>query len=464
MSQSSSKSAHSNKGDLTKGEISGHLVRLAVPMTWGIFAIVSFQLIDTFYISMLGDAPLAAVSFTFPITFGVFSLTIGLGIAMSSVLSRQIGEGNMDKVRRLATHGLIISLIVGIAIAVLGMFLINPVFRAMGAPDHMMPMISDYMLIWFAGSVFINTPIVGNAAIRATGDTKVPAMIMTVAALMNVILDPILIFGLFGVPRMELQGAALATVIANLCAMVAGLYVLYVHKKLIFQKGVGLLHFKDSLKRIGFIALPAGLTNTIQPIANAIVIMFLAKQGTDAVAAYGVASRMEAFAFVIMMALATAMGPIIGQNWGAQRFDRVHETLKKSFTFMALWSLFVAVLFILSGKFFASFFSDEAGFLEYIGLYFWIIALSYIPGNLVQGWASAFNAMGKPQRSMLMIVTRMFVLLIPFVMISDQLDGGVAGIFMAIAISNLLSGLGFHLWNRNVCAQAQAARDQAAQA
>lgn len=443
-----------SKGDLTKGEISGHLVRLTVPMTWGIFAIISFQLIDTYYVSLLGKEYLEAVSFTFPVTFAIFSLTIGLGIAMSSVLSRQIGEGNDDKVRRLATHGIVFSFCIGIVMAGLGILLMHPVFTAMGAPAEMMPLITDYMLIWFAGSVFVNLPLVGNAAIRATGDTKIPALIMTVAAFTNVVLDPILIFGLLGAPRMELQGAALATVIANACALFAGLYVLYAHKKLIFQKGIGLLHFGDSVKRMSFIAIPAGLANMIHPISTAVIVAFLAKHGTEAVAAFGVATRLEAFAFIIIMALATAMAPIVGQNWGAKLYGRVSETLRKSFIFAAGWSFFVALVFLVAGKFLAAIFSDHAEFQNIAMLYFWVVALTYVPGNLVQGWGSAFNAMGKPQYSMLMIVMRMVVIQIPLAYIGSQI-WGIAGIFAAIAITNLVTGIGFHLWNMRIFKKAQ---------
>ena len=227
-----------HKGNLTEGPIKNHLLRLTIPMIWGIFAVISFQLVDTFYISMLGSEPLAAVTFTFPVTFTFFSIIMGFSIAMSSVVSRQIGEGNHDKVRRITTHGLILTFIVGLVMAGLGLLFMQPLFRMMGATDVMMPMIMDYMMIWFIGSILINLPMVGNSAIRAGGDTLVPAMIMTVAVIVNVILDPIMIFGLFGFPRMELQGAALATVIANGAAMFAGLYLLYFKKKMILTCSV----------------------------------------------------------------------------------------------------------------------------------------------------------------------------------------------------------------------------------
>lgn len=458
MSKPTLNHSYANKGNLTKGPVARHLVRLTLPMVWGIFAIISFQLVDTFFIALLGTQPLAAITFTFPVTYIVFTITMGMSIATSSVVSRQIGERNQDKVRRITTHALILALLVGTTLAVLGILLINPVFKLMGADQAMMPIIRDYMIVWFGGSIFLTVPLVGNAAIRASGNTLIPALIMTTVALVNVILDPLLIFGLFGFPRMGAQGAALATLIANFCAMLAGLYVLYVRQKMICRDGLHLRHFGDSAKRLAYIALPAGLTGTIQPLTNAVIIALLAGYSAETVAAYGVVSRLEAFAFTIIMALATGMAPIIGQNWGAKQFARVHETLNKAFLFAVLWSVFIGIVFILFAKPFAALFSKDADpdFIHIAALYFWIVALTYAPGNLVAGWSSAFNAMGMPKRSFVMIVVKFLLVQIPLALAGHHYFG-VPGIFAAIALTNLVTGLTFHVVNMAACRQQEMA-------
>lgn len=440
-----------NKSDLTQGAVRNHLIRMTLPMIWGIFAVISFQLVDTFYISLLGTEPLAAITFTFPVTFTFFSVIMGLGISMSSVISRQIGEGNRDKVRRITTHGLIIAFIVGIIMAGLGLLFMHPVFRLIGAEDTLMPMVVDYMLIWLCGSVLINLPIVGNSAIRASGDALLPAIIMTVVVIVNIILDPIMIFGLFGFPRMEIQGAALATVIANGCSMLAGLYVLHFKKNMICTDGLHLYHFKDSLKRLGHIAIPAALTGIIQPVTNAIIIALLATYTHEAVAAYGVASRLEAFAFTIIMAIAAGMAPIIGQNWGAKNYNRVQNTLNIAFKFAVAWSLFIASIFTFFAEPIATIFSknSDPALISVMVIYFHIVPLTYAAGNLVQGWGSAFNAMGMPKRSFVMIVVRLLVLQIPLAVIGHHALG-IKGIFGAIAVTNVITGLGFHMYNRKL--------------
>lgn len=446
------------KKNLTEGPVSGHLIRLTLPMTWGIFAIISFQLVDMFYISMLGTQELAALSLTFPVTMGIFSLFIGFQIAMASVGSRLIGAGEMDIMRRVTTHAVILVFALGLAVSVIGFTLHDTIFAALGATPHMLKMVGDYMYIWLAGAALITIPMINNAAMRANGDSMTPAIIMTVAALINLILDPLLIFGLFGFPRLEIQGAAIATLLANAGAVGAGLYLNTVrHKLLINPLTLGLAQFGNSAKRLLFIAIPAGLTNTIQPIVNAFIFAIMASYGEEAIAAFGVVTRIEAFAFIILMAMAAGMAPIIGQNWGAKRFERVEETLKLAIRFSVIWSIFVALVLVLFGQSIAAQFSSHSDMVATAALFFWIVPPTYAFSNLVMGWGSAFNAMGMPQRSMLMIVVKMLVLTLPCVLIGNALFG-LAGIFGAIALVNIIAGLGFHIMNWRLCKKQEEAQ------
>lgn len=445
----------SSRIDLKTGDIRQHLVRMTIPMIWGIAAVVSFQLVDTYYVSLLGTAPLAAMTFTFPVTFFVFSIIMGFGIAMSSVVSRLIGEGREEDVKRVTTHGLALVFGVGLVLAFIGYMLRDVIFAAMGADEEMRPLIHQYMTIWFFGVPFMATPFAGNSAIRAAGSPVAPAVIMVSVALLNAALAPLLVFGLWGFPRLELQGAAIATVFSNMVAMAAGLYILAIRKKMILAPARARWEeFGDSMKRILFIAIPAGLTSAVSPFVNTIVVALLAKFGTEAVAAFGIATRIEAFAFIILMALAVGMSPIVGQNFGARNFDRVHQTLRDAIGFSMFWCIGVAVILMAFALPVSSIFSDDPTVVYYAKISFLIIAPSYMFNALVNGWSSAFNAMGKPQMSLMMTVIKMLCLLIPAVVIGAK-TGGVMGIFWAISLVNIVTGLGFHFWSRSVVMQTE---------
>jgi len=444
-------SVYANKGDLTTGSIKDHLVRLSVPMIWGIAAIISFQLVNTYYISLLGTEKLAAITFTFPVTYIMFAIFMGFGIGMSSVVSRLIGEKRTEDIRRVTTHGLAMVVIASLIFSALGLALMNPLFRAMGADQAAMGLIDDYMNIYFIGTLFICLPIVGNAAIRAGGDTTVPAVIMCTAALTNAIIDPFLIFGLFGLPRLELQGAAISTVFSNACAMLAGLYVLKSRDMISSHYLRDLSALGDSAKRLLFIAIPAGLTSALPAIVNSVLIYILSQESEAAVAAFGVVSRVEAFAFIIMMALAIGMGPIIGQNWGANRYDRVQETLRHALMFCVFWSVLVALILGMFARPVAEIFSSDPAVQTITVLYFLIVPLTYPFANIVSGWGSAFNAMGKPQYSSGMLLLKLIIILIPAALIGYDLYK-VPGVFAAIAIVNVVTGIAFHWFGWRTCA------------
>lgn len=445
-------SSYANKGDLTVGDIRGHLIRLSVPMLWGILAMLSFQLVNTFYISMLGTEKLAAITFTFPVTYSIFAIFMGFGIAMSSVVARLIGEKKHEDVKRVTTHGLLMVIMASLVITIPGLLFMNPLFKAMGANDAMLAMIDDYMVIYYVGATFICMPIVGNAAMRASGDTKVPATILCTAAIANAIVDPILIFGLFGFPRLELQGAAISTVLANGAAMLAGFYVLTRKDMIGLNYLKDFSKFSDSAKRLLFIALPAGLTSALPAILNSVIIALLSQSGPAPVAAFGVVTRVEAFVFVVMMALAVGMGPIIGQNWGAGRYDRVRETLRHALAFCVIWSVGVALALGFFAQPLARIFSEDAGVQDIIILYFLIVPFSYPFSNLVSGWGSAFNAMGKPQYSAGVLFLKMIVLMIPAAYLGHQLYGP-SGVFAAIALVNVMTGIIFHLFGWISCSR-----------
>jgi Na+-driven multidrug efflux pump len=301
------------------------------------------------------------------------------------------------------------------------------------------------MTLYWWGTFFICMPIVANSALRAGGDAVIPAFVMTVAAVANAIIDPILIFGLYGFPRLELQGAAISNILANACAMSVSLTLMFKRKLVCVSYLKDFRGFADSAKRLLSIALPAGLTNLLPSIYNSVVISILTVSGSAAVAAYGVVNRIEAFAFVILIGLVSGMTPILGQNFGAKKMDRVREAMDKVFGFALFWSLFVGVLLVITAPFLSNIFSDDPDVKAIIILYFAIIACCFPFSYVVSGWASAFNALGKPKISVIMLFSKTIFIMIPAAMIGHSM-GGIIGTFWAITVAHIFTGIFIHLW------------------
>jgi putative MATE family efflux protein len=188
-------------------------------MAIGLISLNSYSIADTYFVGQLGTLPLAAMGFTFPVSFALVAIGLGVGIGASSLLARLLGNGDRASVQRITTHAMLLATALGLIVMVAGLATIEPVFTMLGADAQTLPLIREYMEVYYFGGFLLILPMVGNFAMRAAGDARAPAIILTTSAAINIVLDPILIFGWFGFPALELRGAAIATVIGERRAM-----------------------------------------------------------------------------------------------------------------------------------------------------------------------------------------------------------------------------------------------------
>ncbi len=415
---------------------------MTIPMIFGMVGIVAFNLVDTFFVGRLGTPELAALSFTFPVVMVIGSLALGLGTGASAVISRAIGEQDTQRVRRLTTDSLVLSVtIVGIMV-VIGFFTIDPLFRALGATPELLTLIRQYMVIWYPGMVFLVVPMVGNNAIRATGDTMPPAIIMLVAAVLNTILDPLLIFGLGPFPRLELAGAATATVFARAVTLAVSLWVLHFRDKMTTIELPPLGAIWNSWKSILYIGLPTAATRMIAPLSVGVITRLLASYGPEVVAGFGVATRIEFFSFTVVVALASVVGPFVGQNLGADRFDRVEKGMKYSKRFAMAWGAAMFVVLAVSAKWLAPIFSDNPRVILSTVLYLTIVSISYGPHGVFHIANTALNVLQRPFHAAALMIVQLFLLYIPLAHLGSALfglRGAFGGIALALCIGAVLA-------------------------
>lgn len=416
------------------------LIKLTIPMTFGIVGMVAFNLVDTYFVGRLGTKELAALSFTFPIVLLINSLAMGLGMGASAVISRAIGEGDQHKVQRLTTDSLVLALLFVAFFVVIGLLTIDPTFRLLGASPEILVLVKEYMSIWYIGGIFVVVPMVGNNAIRATGDTKTPSVIMFIAVTLNFIMDPLLIFGIGPFPRLGLAGAAITTVIARAVTFVVALYVLYFRDKMLTLAFPKLKVVYDSWKRILYIGIPTALTRIVVPLGIGVITRIISSYGSEAVAGYGVAIRIQFFSMTAIRALASVIGPFVGQNWGARKYERIDQGIAKSRNFSLIWGLGVCAVLAVVARPIASIFNDNAMVVSTTMLFLRIVPLSYGFFGITILSFSVLNVLNKPFHAALLSIMHM-ILFIALALLGSYLLG-ITGVFVASAAAYCIAGIG----------------------
>ncbi|MBJ2135852.1 MATE family efflux transporter [Paraglaciecola chathamensis] len=441
----SQKSASSGRRDLLNSPIGNTLKSMTLPMLVGMVMMMSFGLVDTYFIGLLGTDELAAISFTFPVTFTLISLHIGLGIGTSAVIGRFLGNNSHNEAQLSGTGALMLAFVLAAVLAFVGVITIDPIFTLLGANERLLSYIHEYMVVWYAAGVFLAMPMVGNSILRASGDTKTPSYVMAGGGLINVILDPILIFGWGPIPAMGMQGAALATLIAWALGLLYILYLLAYKRELILPRLLSMSELKRSSGGILKIGLPAAGANMLTPIAGGILTAVVAGYGPGAVAAWGVGGRLESIASIVILALSMSLPPFISQNFGANNLSRVSKAYQLCVRFVVIWQLLVfGAFYVLSGVL-ARTFSTEPEVIGLIQTYLMIVPLGYGVQGIVILTNSSFNAMHLPMSALLMSVLRLFVFFVPISYLGSYLFD-LKGMFWAGIVANILTAAVAYIW------------------
>ncbi len=418
---------------------------MTIPVIAGMIMLMSFSLVDTFFISLLGTVELAAISFTFPVTFTVISLNIGLGIGTSALIAKYLGSGQTHMAREFGTGALMLSVILVGALSIAGVLTIEPIFGLMGASSEQMPYIRQYMVLWYVSGILLAMPMVGNSVLRASGDTKTPSIVMALGGFINAVFDPILIFGFGPIPAMGMQGAAAATLIAWLVTTGYVLYLLSIKRNLILPRLLNWEEFKFTTPKILNIGLPAAGANMLTPVAGGVLTAIVASYGTEAVAAWGVGSRIESIASIVVLALSMTLPPFISQNFGADKIARVSQAYCFTMRFVIIWQVGIALLMMLISPLIASIFAEEEEVAELLQLFLFIVPLGYGLQGIIILTNSSLNAMHKPMMALVLSILRLFVFFVPISYLGSHLYQ-LEGMFWGGVIANLCTAVVAYVW------------------
>lgn len=425
--------------EIVAGSVGRVLYKLTLPMVIGIVAVFFFNLVDTYFIALLGTQSLAAVSFTMPIAMVVMNFAIGLGIASSALIARAIGARDQNLAQHYVVAALLLTLLLSVVILLFGLIYNDEIFLLLGATEELLPLIEQYMKFWWPGVVVMMLMIVINSSMRAVGNTKLPSLMMLGSAVLNAILDPILIFGLGPIEGMGIAGAALAS---TLCWLIVVVIMVYSLAK------IDLLHWGTLTinallliwKKLMSLGIPAMITNVLVPVASAFLLVMIAPMGEQAVAAFGVGSRIEPFAIVAILALTSTIPVFVGQNFAAGQHERVWHVLSISVRFILAWQVFVWLALWAVSPYLATIFSQDPLVVEKIVSYLMLMPVGYAGMGIVLCANSVLNALHKTSVSMILNLVRLSIFYVPLAWFGG-IYYGFEGLLFGASIGNLIAGL-----------------------
>lgn len=427
--------------DLTKGSIWQHLLKLSIPTMGGMLAFTIFNLTDTYFVSKLGTDALAAMGFTFPVVMIVGAVSSGMSLGAGSLLARAVGNKDHHLMHRIVTDGILLSLLSVLLFTIVGLLSMDAVFTLLGASEASLPLIKEYMTIWYLGIIAVVTPPVSDSAMRAMGDMIRPLFVMLTCAVLNIILDPIFIFGWFGLPAMGIKGAALATVLSRIAGMIMTLSFVHFHYKLLDFNYQGLSELILSWKGILKIGIPSTFVRLFPQLLRSLLTYLAAVVGGDiAVAAIAAGTRIESFSTIISMSIGTALIPLVGQNYGAKQYVRVKRIRNMLIKVAMIYSLMLFLFILPTGRWIASVFTSEPAVLDLAKWYLWIMFLGAMGLNTYNWLSQSLNAMGRPGIVAGLNILGTIFLLMPGAYIGSILYG-FKGMLVGLSLGQLIMGL-----------------------
>jgi len=410
------------------------LFSMTWPMLIGVLSLMSFQLADSLFIARLGVESLAVVGFTIPIYLLIIGFQVGFGIATTALISQQVGAKQESSASTLGGTILCFGGAVLLGLCVLIWFAREPILGALGGSPALMPLINEFWLVWLISAYCGALVYLGYSICRAHGNTVLPGAVMVVTSLLNIGLDPLFIFYFdFG-----LKGAAYAT----LCSFTLG--ACFVFPKLLRSHWLSFKRIakdlQQSVKNISAIAAPAIMSQMLPPLAAMMATYIVAQFGTEAVAAWGLGTRLEFFSIVMVLALTMALPPIIGRNYGAGQFDRIAQVTRLTLKFVMLWQFCIALGGIIFSHPLSRLMASNDAVAEILQLYLAAVPISYGPLGVCMIAVSICNAMNAPLRALNISFLRLFICYLPFVW-AGALLGDMQGLIIGATVGNSLAGI-----------------------
>lgn len=423
--------------DFTEGNIPRHLVTFSIPMLLGNLLHALYNTVDSIWVGQfLGAEALAAVSVGFPVIFALVALIMGITMATTVLVSQYFGARRDADVVRTVNNSLLLLTVFGTAVTVIGILFRRPLLALINTPPEIMEPAASYLGVFLVGLVPMFLYNAVGAILRGLGDSRTPLKFLAYATGLNIVLDPLLIFGPGPLPALGINGAALATVISIVMSAVISLHYLYLRSGIVSYRP-GTFRLDWELTKTTFrIGLPSGAQQVFVSLASVVVGSLVNRFGATVVAGFGAAARLDMIAFMPAMSIGLAVSAVVGQNLGAGQARRVSETVRWAMILSGSLTLLVALVAFFAPRALMVLFTQDQAVLAEGSLYLRYMAFSYVPLALMFAMAGVLRGAGDTVPPMLITLGALWVVRVPAATyLSTYLGMGVAGIWLAIAIS-----------------------------
>ena len=423
------------------------LLSMSGPMMLSMLIQALYNVVDSVFVSYISEGALTAVSLAYPMQNLMIAVATGTGVGVNALLSRNLGERNFPMVNRTAGNALFLGLISYVVFALLGVFGSRAYFAAQVTDPEIIRMGQEYLTVILVLSIGCFGQVLLSRLLQSTGKTFYSMVIQMVGAVLNIILDPLLIFGLGGFPAMGVAGAALATVISQLVGTALGLYYNLRKNPEIRFSASQMRPSKGIIARIYSVGVPSILLQTVASLLIFGLNQILVSFSETATAVYGVYFKLQGFAFLPIIGMNNGMVPIIAYNYGAKKPERILQTIKLAILYAVGTMVAAVLLFQIFPVQLLSFFQASPEMLAIGVPALRTLSLCFLVGGFTIVSSSVFQALGKGLLSMSISVFRQLLLVLPLAYFFS-LTGNLNMVWWAFPVAEVLAGLlaAYYLW------------------
>ena len=443
--------------DLTKGAIPAHTWALAWPVMLSIFFQTLYQAVDSFWVSQLADEALAAVSMSQLALFTAVALTIGITVGSGVLMAMSIGARDVDEAERILGQSFVLNFIAAAIFTAVVLALRTPLLRAVGATDAIFPLAVDYLTITGSTLVLMFVFFAAVFGFNAQGDNTTITMLFAISTGLNIVLDPLLIFGWLGFPRLGVRGAAIATVISQFVLMVSGVTLLATRDMMVRFRLRRLVVRWESVRRVLSIGFPASLTSLMGPLLMATLTAVVARAfGDHGAIAVSVGLRAEVFSLLPAIGFGVAGLALIGQNMGAGNPERARRSYRTALVFALSFGSALGLLTVVFSGPIARAFTDDPVVIGYALRYLRSVPLSYGVMGAGMVVVMSFQGLRRSWRGAALAALRLAVLSGAAILLAGLLGAPIGVVWLSVILANLVyAGVGYLALERQLARPVQ---------